>query len=450
MALLSARLPAVRSWPSRLSPMGETVAVAARALLASFASRTATALVVAWRSLLVLVMVMRLGVGWRLFCERTMIAQRKTIGRGDRAKTVVRGVPGLGRWRATQHGVTTRLRLCPGQDLATLDGAMSPLRHTLHVQSAKVHEIENRPGYLQLTLLRRDPLDRVRMTPRPVGPDRFVLGLTETGADYVLDFEANPHILTAGATGSGKSGWLLALESAMASTDDVLVGWDLKWGLENSVMAARFSTVCENRNQVRDSAEVLLRLAESRAHLLKQLGCRSVHELADRHGVQLRRVRVVVDEVAELALDAGTELEADATAKEVLSQILRIVQLVRALGINVVLCGQRFGSDMGKLITSIRAQVSGRVCLRVNDRESAMMTLPGMDDEVHHVAMGLTRPGLGVIKLSGTEWYLARTPYLSYDVAQVTAQKHAHKAIGLDQLDDDDHQRVQHLLTTSA
>jgi DNA segregation ATPase FtsK/SpoIIIE, S-DNA-T family len=448
MALLSARLPAIRS---RLKIIDNVYIVNnIGALLVSFVSRVAVALVVAWRSLLVLVMIMRLGVGWRLFCERTTIAQRTTIGRGDRAKTIIRGVPGLGRWRATQHGAEVRLRLCPGQDLSTLVDAMSPLRHTLHVQSAKVHEIENRPGYLQLSLLRRDPLDKVRTVPRPVGPDQFALGLTETGETYIVDFEVNPHILTAGATGSGKSGWLLALESAMASTDDLMIGWDLKWGLEVSVMASRFSTVCETRNEVRDSAEVLLRLAESRAHLLKQLGCRSVHELADRHGVQLRRVRVVVDEVAELALDAGTGLEDDATAREVLSQVLRTVQLVRAMGINVVLCGQRFGSDMGKLITSIRAQVSGRVCLRVNDRESAMMVLPGMGDEVHACAMGLTRRGLAVIKLSGTEWYLARTPYLSYDAAKATAQKHAHKAIGLDQLDDDDHQRVQHLLTMSV
>jgi DNA segregation ATPase FtsK/SpoIIIE, S-DNA-T family len=211
-------------------------------------------------------------------------------------------------------------------------------------------------------------------------------------------------------------------------------------------MAPRFSAVCETRNEVRTCATELLARAEARAHLLKRLNCRSVHELANRHGARLRRVRVVVDEVAELALDASTELEDDATAKEVLTQVLRIVQLVRCLGINVVLCGQRFGSDMGKLITSIRAQVSGRVCLRVCDRQTAEMTLPGLDAEVHARAMNLSRPGLAVVKSGGDTWYLARPPYRTFDDARAVALKYADKAIPLHQLDADDHARVAHLL----
>jgi DNA segregation ATPase FtsK/SpoIIIE, S-DNA-T family len=422
-----------------------SLAVRVRAGLVVVARQVANGLVIWWRSILVLIMIMRLGVVWTVFCERTTIATRKTLGRGEHARTVVQGVPGLSHWRATQHGGTVRLALCPGQDLSTMAAATAPLRHSLRIQSAKVAEIDGHPGYLRLSLLRRDPLDRVRTTPRPVGPDRFDCGLTEFGTSYVVDFAQEPHILVTGATGSGKSGWLLALLCAVAPTDNVLVYWDLKFGLEAQVCHPRLSVVAENRNEVRDTAATLLHIAESRASLLKRLNCRSVVELGDRHGVQLRRVRLVVDEVAELALDSAAELEDDATAKVVLTQTLRLVQLVRAMGINIVLCGQRFGSDMGKLITSIRAQLSGRVCLRVNDRQTVEMTLPGFDSEVHARVMSLSRPGLAVVA-SGADWYLARPPWQSFDAARAVAMRHADKAISLHDLEADDHARVAHLL----
>lgn len=157
-----------------------------------------------------------------------------------------------------------------------------------------------------------------------------------------------------------------------APTAAALVVWDLKFGIAAEAWRARYTEVCTTQPEVLASSGRVLWLAEQRAAILRALGVRNVTE-AEEAGVHLRRVYVLVDEVAELAHDH----DAEKTADKVLRELRRIVQLVRAMGIHVILCGQRFGSDLGKLITSIRAQISGRICLAVNDPQTAEMVLGG-------------------------------------------------------------------------
>lgn len=432
-----------------VSPAGAwlTVKVTARALLGWIA----VACSVAYSSVAVLVMVVRLGLAWTLFCQRTGIAHSETkrtsrLQQGERVETtrqVLADVPKLRRWQTSPWGASVRLKLCNGQDLSTFDGTMSPLRHRLRIQSAKVREAA-KPGYVELDLLRRDPLGKVRGLPAALSDTRFRLGRTEYGTPFVVNVDDTAHWLFSGATGSGKSGLLLALQYAIADTDAVLVNWDLKWGLEASVMQPRSSDICTDRSSVKTTADQIVDLAEQRASLFRQHQVRSIGEFEDRTGLHLRRVFLVVDEVAELAL-ANTALEDEPTADEILSQVLRIVQLVRAMGIHVVLCGQRFGSDIGKKITSIRAQITGRICLKLNDRETAQMVLPGMGDDVYSAVLGMRRPGLSVVQTSGETWHYARPPYLSYEQARDKAYAEAHQVIPVDRVTADDRERLDQL-----
>ena len=200
---------------------------------------------------------------------------------------------------------------------------------------------------------------------------------------------------------------LSCLQAAIAPTDAAMVFWDLKFGLEAEAWRERYTEVCTTQPDVLASCGRVLALAEERAAILRRLDCRNVTE-ADALGVRLRRVYVLVDEVAELAFDH----DAEKSAEKVLRELLRIVQLVRAMGIHVVLCGQRFGSDLGRNITSIRAQVSGRICLQVNDPQTAEMVLGGLDTEVQKRALTLHRPGLAIVQ-DGQQWNYARCSYLS-------------------------------------
>lgn len=416
---------------------------------------TCRASIVTARCVLTLVLVIRIGWIWTRWAEGTGIAKRTkqqktawSVGEDGQPKRTahtvekVHGLPRIRGWEIGQHGATMRVKIPIGKDPSNFAQSMPALRHAARVQSAEVRELD--PGFIAIDLLRRDPLDRVAITPHPSGPDRFVVGLDDHGRNAELDFGQSPHWLFTGANGSGKSGWQLSGMAAMAPADDVLLGWDLKWGLEAQVMAPRLSGVATTRDEVKNHADRLVELAGQRAALLSQLQCRNITELEDRHGIRLRRIRVWCDEVAELGLDTA---ESESTADEVLAQLLRITQLVRALGINVVVCGQRFGADMGKKITAIRAQLGGRVVCRVHDKETAQMALPGMPDEFLSQVMGLDRPGLALVKLDGERCSLRRPPYLSFDQARRIAEKHADKAIGLDEVHADDRHRLGRLIS---
>ncbi len=82
-------------------------------------------------------------------------------------------------------------------------------------------------------------------------------------------------------------------------------------------------------------------------------------------------VVVLVDEVAELALFASKEEEK--RRDRIVTALVRLAQLGRAAGIYLEICGQRFGSELGKGITMLRAQLTGRTAHRVNDETSANM-----------------------------------------------------------------------------
>ncbi|GAP49451.1 plasmid transfer protein [Streptomyces azureus] len=80
-----------------------------------------------------------------------------------------------------------------------------------------------------------------------------------------------------------------------------------------------------------------------------------------------------VDEVAELSLVATRKDEE--RRDQMVTQLIRLAQLGRAAGIYLEVCGQRFGAELGKGATMLRAQLTGRVCHGVNDEASAKMAL---------------------------------------------------------------------------
>lgn len=408
------------------------------AVIRTAAIRAGSALIrgtiTAWRYLCTLLTLARLGLLWKAFCAATGLAIQRTHTDpyGTRLHSTVHAVPRLGRYRVNAHGWTMRVRLRPGQHLGQYTEAAVPLRHTARVQAVKAIELPEQPGFLELRILRRDPLVRVTERPREIEAGRLAVGATETGDPMVLDFTEHPHYQLIGATGSGKSMLLSCVQAAIAPTDGVLVFWDLKFGIEAEAWRARYTEVATTQREVLASCGRVLWLAEQRAAILRRLGVRNVAE-ADAAGVHLRRVYVLVDEVAELAHDHQTEKIAD----QLLRELLRIVQLVRAMGIHVILCGQRFGSDLGKNITSIRAQVSGRICLQVNDPQTAEMVLGGLASEDQKRALTLVRPGMAIVQ-DGQQWHYARCSYLTTVEIRALAAAHADKRIGWDELAADD------------
>jgi len=381
-------------------------------------------LIALWRHLLTLYVVARLGLVWAAFCAATHLADThaRTDRETGRTTIRIRHVPRLDRIEIGPHGATLRVKLRPGQDLRTYTALAAALRHTARCQAASAAEIEEEPGYLQLRLLRRDPLHRVIDLPHEIAPGVLAIGLTETGQPWLIDLTGVPHWVVSGATGSGKSAIQAAILAALAPTDAALILWDLKFGLEAEPWRARATDIAAKPEQVTASCTRLLDLAERRAAGFRRLQVGSVEEAAAA-GVTLRRVVVICDEIAELTL-------ADDHA---INELLRVVQLVRALGIHVILAGQRFGSDLGKKITAVRAQVGGRVCARVNDIETARMVLSALDDDAHRRALTVPRPGQVIVQ-TDAEWHYARATYLGSAERRAVAARHAEQNLSWEQL----------------
>ncbi|GAB7102614.1 hypothetical protein JCM4814A_09280 [Streptomyces phaeofaciens JCM 4814] len=119
-----------------------------------------------------------------------------------------------------------------------------------------------------------------------------------------------------------------------------------------------------------------------------------------------------VDEVAELFLVSTRKDEE--RRDEMVTPLIRLAQLGRAVVIYLEVCGQRFGAELGKGAAMLRGQLTGRVCHRVNDEVSAK-SAPEL-------------PGLAVVGDTSGGWSRIRTPYLSLAAAAAVCREAAHLA----------------------
>jgi DNA segregation ATPase FtsK/SpoIIIE, S-DNA-T family len=135
-----------------------------------------------------------------------------------------------------------------------------------------------------------------------------------------------------------------------------------------------------------------------------------------------------IDEVAELFLVATRKEEE--RRDEMVTQLIRLAQLGRAAGIYLEVCGQRFGAELGKGATMLRAQLTGRVCHRVNDEASAKMALGDIAPEAVYAACAIAPelPGLAVVGDTSGGWSRIRTPHLTLAEAAATCRETAHLA----------------------
>jgi len=155
-------------------------------------------------------------------------------------------------------------------------------------------------------------------------------------------------------------------------------------------------------------------------------GARNIWKLPDT--IRPVPVVVLVDEVAELFLMA------DKSEKEQVSRtatgLLRVAQLGRAFGVYLIVCGQRIGADLGPGVTALRAQLTGRVCHRVNDPETANMTLGDLDPAALDAArlIPADTPGVAIVAGQDGTWHRARSVLVTEDEAERAAHTCAHLA----------------------
>ncbi|MEV0926066.1 FtsK/SpoIIIE domain-containing protein [Streptomyces spongiicola] len=341
----------------------------------------------------------------------------------------------------TGSGLVMRLRMAAGQAPEDFAASADRLRHAWSAHA--VHVRPTKPGRLELRLVGWDVLSDVRPPRRwpRTEPLSLPLALREDGHWHVRDFRTVPHELILGATQSGKSVYLRNLLCGLARQPVALVGIDCKWGVELAPFAARLSALADTPDRADDLLDVLMEEMEARFRLIGMAGGNGPDTAltSDVWGLPEKArpvpVVVVVDEVAELFLAASKDDEKRRDA--MVTKLIRLAQLGRAAGIYLEVCGQRFGAELGKGATMLRAQLTGRVCHRVNDETSANMALGDIAPEAALAATSIPaeRPGVAVVGDSSGGWSRVRSPHLTLDDAAAVCRDNSGLVPELPRLD---------------
>ncbi|MEV1052127.1 FtsK/SpoIIIE domain-containing protein [Streptomyces sp. NPDC049887] len=347
-------------------------------------------------------------------------------------RTAARRVPRLARIRFTASGLILQIRMQPGQEVHDFETATERLRHSWRAYAVHVSALT--PGWLQVKVVGYDVLRKVVM-PKTARPELLSIpvAVRSDGAVHTRDFRTVPHELVMGATLSGKSVYLRGLLAGLAPQPVALVGIDCKWGVELAPFAPRLSALACTPEEAAELLDALVAEMTERYELIRsvqRLGPGPVESItSDIWGLpeDMRPVPVVVfvDEVAELFL---TACSADEKRRDqMVTQLVRLAQLGRAAGLYLEVCGQRFGAELGKGATALRAQLTGRISHRVNDETTAKMALGDISPLAVLAATAIApeQRGVAVAGDSSGGWSLVRSPFTELADAVATCTEHA-------------------------
>ncbi len=192
------------------------------------------------------------------------------------------------------------------------------------------------------------------------GSLNFVLGKDVSGKSWTADLTKMPHLLVAGATGSGKSVGLNALIMSYLFSlgpDDVkFILIDPK-RVELQVYNGIPHLITPVITKVPETVNALkwaLREMDRRLDLLGSVNAKDVLSYNMRVQDRLPYIVIVIDEMADLMASSAAEIE---------GPIVRLAQMSRATGIHLVLATQRPSVDV--ITGLIKANVPGRIAFAV-------------------------------------------------------------------------------------
>ncbi len=357
---------------------------------------------------------------------------RILLARAMRRETPANRPPKLLRVRQTRTGLVARIRLQPGQDAYDVITAADRLRHSWRLHHVAVREI--RSGVLELSMTGYDVLNRVHLPARAErSPLRVPVAVRGDGSVHYRDFRRVPHSLTVGATESGKSVYQRGLIKELASQRVALVGVDCK-GVELAPLARRFTALATDPDTAADLLDALVAEMGERFQLIRAAQRIS----ADTPDAQITSdiwglpdktrpvpIVVIIDEVAELLLVSAASQKK--RRERIITALIRLGQLARAAGIYLEVCGQRFGSELGDGVTMLRAQLTGRVCHRVNDEASAKMAFGDIAPDALTAVLAIApeQRGVAIAADSTGGWSRIRTANVTLRTAVAACNRHA-------------------------
>lgn len=206
---------------------------------------------------------------------------------------------------------------------------------------------------------------------------KFPLGRDVSGNPIIADLKGMPHLLIAGATGAGKSvgmnTFLISLLYQNSPVDLKLILIDPK-----QVELRSYNSIPHLLTPVindPEKAAIALRwcVAEMNRRYTEcaDKGKRNITDYnADKNLESMSTIVVVIDELADLMMAAGKEVEAS---------ICRIAQMARAVGIHLVVATQRPSVDV--ITGLIKANIPARIAFAVSSSIDSRTIIDGIGAE---------------------------------------------------------------------
>ena len=195
----------------------------------------------------------------------------------------------------------------------------------------------------------------------------IALGKNISGTPIIGDLASMPHLLIAGTTGSGKSVCIntIILSLLYKHTPEkckfILI--DPKM-LELSTYEGVPHLLCPVITEAKKAASVLgwvVKEMESRYRLMTREGVRNIDGYNTKHALSMPYIVVVVDEMSDLMLVAGKEIE---------NYIQKLSQMARAAGIHIIMATQRPSVDVitGTIKANFPTRISFQVTSKIDSR----------------------------------------------------------------------------------
>ena len=196
------------------------------------------------------------------------------------------------------------------------------------------------------------------------------IGKDISGNIEVIDLSKTPHLLVAGTTGSGKSVFINTLLTSILykfSPDDLrLILIDpkmLELSVYNDIAHLLTPVVTEPKKAIL-ALKWVCKEMERRYSLMNEENTRSLEGYNQKSIEKLPYIVVFIDEMADLMMTAGKEVE---------HYVQRLAQMARACGIHLVMATQRPSVDI--ITGSIKANFPSRISFQVASKYDSRTVL---------------------------------------------------------------------------
>ena len=196
------------------------------------------------------------------------------------------------------------------------------------------------------------------------------IGKDISGNIEVIDLSKTPHLLVAGTTGSGKSVFINTLLASILykfSPEDLrLILIDpkmLELSVYNDIAHLLTPVVTEPKKAIL-ALKWVCKEMERRYSLMNEENTRSLEGYNQKSIEKLPYIVVFIDEMADLMMTAGKEVE---------HYVQRLAQMARACGIHLVMATQRPSVDI--ITGSIKANFPSRISFQVASKYDSRTVL---------------------------------------------------------------------------